>query len=244
MIIEAAIQSDTGWVKSRLVKLEKQFKAIVKGMGIPSAKGITAGNKKLADLLLKAFINDGVFIGYNHNGMSSNEDENEVGLNGGFTAVGEKTPIMVVYVNKNLWQAALTPNNWRYFVERFANIVGHEQVHRTQHARAKSAGKHMELVRQFNLPTPGKTEQEKLEAYLSNKYELSAWATTAFNELVGRGYTNEEILRIIQKPFQNLRGLESSNALMTYLDYFDLKNPVMKRFMKVMFQLAKGEGRL
>lgn len=240
VIQEAAIQSNTGWVKSRLAKLEKSIRAVVKNMGAPNAKGITAGNKKIVGLLTKAFIDDGVFIGYNHNDMSGNEDEDEVGLNGGFTAMGEKAPIMVIYLNKNLWQAVSTPNNWRYFVNRFADIIGHEQVHRAQYARAKSDGRHMQLVKHFQSPNPGKTPEDKIMAYMSDKHEIMAWATTAFLELIGRGYTNEEILTVIKNPFKHLRALERSNSMMTYMDNFDKNSPVLKRFFKVMYQLATG----
>lgn len=155
----------------------------------------------------------------------------EWAIHSGFDTPTEKSDIGSIVVitlgkefTKILSENAAT--KWDNFCNTMESIIGHEFVHVYQIKKIPKE-KHEHEFRQ----------RDDNKAYISSKHEIMAYAFQAVKEFISNGFTPNDIIEKIKKPFNILP--ESSHSFFQYIYYFKASDPELKRFLKLIYQYCQ-----
>lgn len=144
---------------------------------------------------------------------------------------GNKSYTTIVRCNQDFRSNIKT--NSQILVQTFYELITHELTHRGQF-----------LLNELNIFNDKKNIKDKLgwKNYLSQKYELMAYANQAIEELRFEGHSNNDILVMI-KSF-NFRDSKST-TIKNYMETFDKKVSsdlkILKQLFKYMYEYLMGD---
>jgi hypothetical protein len=115
------------------------------------------------------------------------------------------------------------------FSSELMGIINHELVHRLQIERAR--------ITQLRQQDPS-----NLHEYLSDKYEIMAYAKQATHEIsVTTGMPAKEIAEKLTSQNGQRELQPFSRCLRVYLDEFEKDSPVRKRFLKTIIEYLQAD---
>lgn len=165
-------------------------------------------------------------------GQSSHESNVNAYIVNGAT---DDTGRIVIRYEDSFFMLFDDDNGWDNFVNLVSRMIGHELVHRRQIDNIRR--KHKDgSVKFYEIISKIGGNPDNIVKYMSRPAELMAFAYEAAEHLVQAGYSKENIKDLIKHPFQKEGAArEESDIFYSYTEWFDIKDPVFKKFSKYMY---------
>jgi hypothetical protein len=216
-INEKAIMPDIKFVRDELTKNKDKILACTT-------------NKQVDKVFNDIFNNHWVLI-FTTNLPTADCSNKYWAIHSGYDVPSEKSSIgSVVSIKlgkdfiKNLYKAK---EHWDIFCEAFETIIGHEFVHVNQ----------IQKIPMNIWPKVFKSHNTDAE-YLAMKFEITAFAFQSVKEFIFNGFTLDEVLNRIRKPFdKNLSPSDDySDTFWAYTKYFKADDKTLKKFLNTMYE--------
>jgi hypothetical protein len=130
----------------------------------------------------------------------------------------------------------LNERSFEPFLDLLLQLVAHELVHKRQMGRIRRANKSLEKTNFMRFSDLRAMHTGK---YMSDKYEIMAFARQSIEEFRQMGFTKRGMLDVISSPLSktNKRIINSMKSNFGwYLSSLGIKHPSTKRMMKMMYQ--------
>jgi hypothetical protein len=130
----------------------------------------------------------------------------------------------------------LNERSYEPFLNLLLQLVAHELVHKRQMGRIRKANKSLEKTNFMRFSDLRALHTGK---YMSDKYEIMAFARQSIEEFRQMGFTKKGMLDVISNPSTktNKRLINSMKSNFSwYLSILGPKHPSTKRMMKMMYQ--------
>lgn len=130
----------------------------------------------------------------------------------------------------------LNDKSYEVFLSLLLQLFAHELVHKKQMAKIRKAKKTLEKTNFMKFANLRAINTDK---YMSDKYEIMAFARQSIEEFRQMGFTKKGMLEVISNPLSktNKRLINSMKSNFSYyLSSLGMRHPATKRMMKMMYQ--------